>query len=169
MAGPLSLDDAKQQLRVDGADDDALIESLIDAAIDQAERFTGLTLTAREVVEALPGFGARLSTWPVRDVTSITYRDGSGVEQQLAEGSWWVNSVARPLRLNPVTGGWPGVAAGATPITVTMLAGYEDGTVPAGIVQALKLMVTYFYECRDGAESCPAVAGLLRPHRLDLV
>ena len=166
----LSVADAKAHLRVDGADDDALITSLIEAAIDHVEGFTGLTLEPREIEEAAAGFGGRLGTWPVREITSVSYRDGSGAEQQLADGAWWANLASRPLRLNPVGSGWPALGGGSAPVTVTMQAGYEEGEVPAGIVQALKMIVRHFYDDQDGKTDMPgAIAALLRPHRLERV
>jgi uncharacterized phage protein (predicted DNA packaging) len=45
-----------------------------------------------------------------------------------------------------------------------------DGEVPAGITQALKMLVQSFYDDRDGTSEPPAaVAALLRPHRPVLV
>ena len=170
VASVLSLSDAKKQLRLTDSDDDTLVEAAIAAAVDHVEHYTGLTLAQREVSEPAPGLGGRLTTWPVRAITSVIYRDGAGAEQQLDGGGWWANLAARPVRLNPAGSGWPALGAGAAPVTVVMQAGYEDGAVPAAIVQAVKMLVSYFYEDRAGEGEPPApVAALLRAHRPQLV
>ncbi len=173
MAEPLSVADAKLHLRVDGEDEDALITGIIAAAVDHVERATGLVLSQRPVSEPVAGFGARLNTWPITSIDSITYTDGVGASQTLDVGAWSTNLLSRPVRLSPISSGWPALGAGDAPVTVNMTAGYEDGKVPAGIVAALKLIVGHLYRNREGAtvgvvatELPMGVESLLMPHRM---
>lgn len=47
MAEPITLDDAKRQLRIDGSDDDEFLETAISDARGWIEDYTGLISTLR--------------------------------------------------------------------------------------------------------------------------
>ncbi|RZI61399.1 MAG: hypothetical protein EOP94_00590 [Zymomonas sp.] len=174
MASPLALAAAKDHLRVDDADEDALIEGLIAAAVDHVERFTGLVLERRILTEGVPGFGGRIRAWPIISVDEVAYVDGKGIDQILDAGSWRLNGVVRPARLSTRTNPWPVVGRLNSTVQITMTAGYEDASdLPGGVMQALKMLVAHFYRNREAVitsgspvEVPMAVDMLLQPHRL---
>jgi hypothetical protein len=71
---PISLEEAKAQLRVDHDDEDSLIQIYIDAARQHAERFTGLSFAAQTIqysyTEKETNFSLPLS--PVAEIVSVT-------------------------------------------------------------------------------------------------
>ena len=156
MAQPISLAEAKVHLRVDTTADDNLIEDSIVAAREWAEDYTGLVLTRREVTETLPAFSARmrLRAWPIVDDEPIlvSYRDTSGVNQSIENAE--LNIAARPGLIFPFLGQqwpWHGTVDGS--IYVTFTAGYAGpAEIPKVIKQAMLIMVTAFYEDREGGE-----------------
>ena len=177
---PITLDEAKEHLRVDVTDEDDYIEGLIRAARQYAET----TFTHRAFIEQ--ELRLTLNRWPVDrylelprppliSVTSITYTDEDGTADTLTAGTdYLVDTAANRLVLrNGVY--WPTVTlqeSGA--ISIVYLAGYGDraSDVPEEIRHALKILVGHWYENRE-----PVVIGsivgnipmsaeaLLWPHR----
>lgn len=159
MAIPVTLDDAKWQLRLeaDDASQDAEIESLIADAAAWVERYTGHILTARDVTEVFGGFGRlRLKAWPVKPgaTVAVTYADASGTTSvagaRLLAGS-------RPAALEPAFGTrWPTLPSGAH-VAVTVRAGYEDGDpVPGNLRRAMLVLIGAAYADREGGEAYQA-------------
>jgi len=174
----MSLAEVKQHLRVDDDAEDAFITGLIAAAIDHVERSTGLVLERRTVVETITGFGARIRTWPITTVDSVEYVDGSGVDQAILATDYRLRNAVRPARLANIAKPWPPLGRLNGAVTLTMTAGYDDQTeVPAGVWQAIKMIVGHFYDNRAAvviANAVPvevpmAVEMLLAPHRLKSV
>ena len=83
---PVTLAEAKLHLRVDVADDDALITALITAARQRAEFITHRTLitTTWELSQDAFGCALRLQYPRVIAVSALTYLDSAGVLQTLA-------------------------------------------------------------------------------------
>lgn len=152
----LDLPAAKRHLRVDHAADDGLIEDAMAAARGWVEDYTGLVLARREVTETLPSFlnQTRLRAWPVAadQPVSIEYRDSAGVIQTIT-GSV-LRAASRPGVIYPApTTFWPNARTISGPIEVTFTAGYADpADVPAVLKQAMLIMLTAFYEDREGGD-----------------
>jgi len=151
---PVSVDDAKEFLRVDGGDDDALIGSLITAArqhIDGRDGWLGrclITQTWDLFLERFPGFGlwgyyANLppvagygnyryemqdiivSLPPLQSVTSITYTDTAGAPQTLNSSTYVVDATSQPGRIMPAVGQtWPATRPQVNAAVVRFVAGY---------------------------------------------
>jgi uncharacterized phiE125 gp8 family phage protein len=156
MAEPISTDEAKRQLRVDSTADDTLIAGYIIAAREWVEDYTGLVLTRREVTEALGGFlrQTRLRAWPIdaEQPVTIVYRDISGAEQTIANAE--LRAASRPGTIYPASGAlWPSNSILGGSIDVTFTAGYADpATIPQAVRMAMLVMLTGFYEDREGGE-----------------
>lgn len=150
MAEPISLEDAKRQLRVLSTDEDAFIESAIVDARGWIENYTGLVLTRREVVEVLPCFGAQLSTWPIASIDAVTYSDTDGQEVVLQEAEYFAQIARRPAYLT--AGNWPTVRDGSM-IEVTMTAGFATpdavSTFSPNIMRAMRILVAGFFSDRE--------------------
>ncbi|ETI63009.1 hypothetical protein C100_15005 [Sphingobium sp. C100] len=150
MAEPITLDQAKAQLRVDGDDDNEVIASAIVAARGWVERYTGLILTRRQVRETIPQFGHRLRAWPVISVDGVTFLDHARASQSLSVGSFVPDLMGRPARL--LADRWPRQAAGSK-IEVLMTAGFEDADAindyAPPIMQAIRQLVASFYHDRE--------------------
>lgn len=75
---PVTLDEAKQHLRIEHDADDALIGALITAARESVERFTGRALVSASYRWASEGHAPySLPLWPA-DVTGVSYESSDG-------------------------------------------------------------------------------------------
>ena len=195
---PVTLLEAKQHLRVDVDDDDALIGSLIAAARQAAETITGRQLmTARWklVLDAFPGatfmhagtgttfslpaHAVLLAKCPVQSVISIEYLDMNGNLQTMPTSDYVLDAACEPARLSPAFGkSWPPTLPQIGAITVTFDAGYGlASAVPEGIKSWIKLRVGSLYGHREEVsvltrgriDPLPFVDGLLDGYRVSLV
>lgn len=135
-AEPVTLDLAKQHLRVDFDDDDTLIESYIAAAREYCEKVTRRAFfnqTWLRTLDYFPLYGridatrnpSERNSWPygtwywdrvtitlpyprLVSVTSITYLDNTGTEQTLPDNSYNMDATSTPGRIAPAQGMfWP--------------------------------------------------------------
>jgi uncharacterized phiE125 gp8 family phage protein len=155
---PVSLSDAKLRLRVDSSDEDALIARAIVAAREYAENYTHRQLvTARYRLEMDgPPVGRRrwaelqIPRPPLASVESVRYRKPGAIEYTEIDPSCYaVDTASVPGRVI-LLDGWPALDTmrpGA--IAVDFTAGTEPERVPAGIVEAILVMVGDAYENRS--------------------
>jgi len=195
---PVTLLEAKQHLRVDVDDDDALIGSLIAAARQAAETITGRQLmTARWklVLDAFPGatfahagtgatfslpaHAVLLAKCPVQSVISIEYLDMNGTLQTMHAEDYVLDAACEPARLSPAFGkSWPPTLPHIEAIAGAFDAGYGlASAVPEGIKSWIKLRVGSLYGHREEVsvltrgriDPLPFVDGLLDGYRVSLV
>lgn len=147
--------------------DDALILGYLDAAVEYAEDYTGLTLAQRVYEMALDQLpygnpwhaaGIYLLRPPLVGVDSFVYAEGS--DGELDEGDHYlVDDYRSPAMLRPV-GAWPTMIASTNAVRIRYRAGYLNGVnddsdftgaqpMPQAIRQALLLLVAHFYENRS--------------------
>jgi len=167
-AEPVTLDEAKAHLRVDGTAEDTYITALIQAARAWVENFTTRQLvqaTYEWTLDRFPGRPEnplRFPRSPVASVDSVEYVDGDGGKQTWAAYQTDLN-VAPAILLPAVDGTWPGVQAdNPTAVTVTFTAGYAPdnsqspsdpaGNVPQGLKHAIMLLVGHWFERRTSVK-----------------
>lgn len=183
---PVSLDEAKDHLRVDISDDDTLIAGLVTAAREWIERVCRpqlalITQTWRYVADDWPaGDTLALRPWPLQSVSSVSYTSEAGVTATFAASNYVVDTYSAPGRLRlKSTASWPsGTLQELNGLQVTFTAGFGAGgsDVPAQIRQALLMLVAHWYENREtqvitGAVPASvdfAVRALLAPWRREL-
>ncbi|MEM6493691.1 MAG: head-tail connector protein [Pseudomonadota bacterium] len=148
---PVSVADAKTFIRVDHDDEDALISTLIGAAVSRAEGTTGTRFVAQDVTIAADGWSDldQLPIGPVRSVASIIYEDSDGVDQTLAAERYEVFGAGLSQGIRPVINdAFPDDARCIEgSILVTMSVGYDS--LPEGLIAALLLMVGDLYANRE--------------------
>jgi len=174
---PVTLDEIKLHLDVARDDQDEMLGSMIMAAREWVENYTGLILVKRTVSQAFDSFGAvcDLYAWPVAAGSSVIveYADSTGAEQAIADAR--LNTLRRPARVYPAFGAsWPTAFNGS--VSVTVEAGYATpADVPYALKAAIKIMVADFYANREsnivGATlaSTGAVESLCAPYRMMIV
>ena len=152
---PVTLAEAKAWLKVDGADEDALIATLITAARLHLESVTGralLTQSWRLVLDAWPAGGeVRLPVAPLSALTAIRAFDEDGDEHAIGLAQFLVEAGGTPARLV-----LPGTVAGMPVlrqrfgIEIDYVAGFGDAAdVPQELKQALLVLVAHWFEHRD--------------------
>lgn len=173
---PVSLAQLKEQAVVDFADDDSLLQALLDAAVLQLDGYTGLL--GRCMVTQVWDVSFWRWAWrmhlPLCDVSAValTYIDVNGIEQtidpsnyQLVEQHarteiWFKRNFSYPVLY------WDN----GFYITASMTAGFGAATaVPAPLKTAIMQLAISWYENRNtpdkGAAIPKAVEALIAPYR----
>ena len=172
---PLSLAEAKSWLRVDGADEDALIQSLITSArlgVEAATKRLLITQQWRLLMDAWPSdLLLPLPLAPVRQVVRVRITDAVGVSMDAPATQYRLDGNldrARLLLSAPLPN--PGQTISGISIDVTV--GYGDATaVPEAFRLAMRHLIALWFGDRGdgGAQSgrMPAcVQALLAPYRI---
>jgi hypothetical protein len=179
---PITLDLAKEQLRVDYPDEDDLIESMITAAREAVEDYTRLAFVERAVVAIFdrfppfdpigwdfwltPGYpspaavypnpltrAVRLPIWPVISVDAVKYFDSGGTQQTLAEG---VNYLTQLTHMPSLIYPYPGKI---WPVTQYARMGCVEvdftagyTTIPSRAIQAMLMTLSYWWRNRGDGD-----------------
>lgn len=155
----VTLNQAKLWLRVDldYEYEDALITSLIKAAVNQVEQYTMQILWQREFLTKTDPYGrCRIFEYPLISIESVVDKDGNDQEYKEVQTNWYteIRSDVGDIQ------------------TVTFVAGYGwtydlGSEVPQDIITAIKELLAYLYENRDNpkADWPVAVTYLLGPYR----
>ena len=131
---PVSLAEAKAFARIDGSDEDALVDALIAAARLHVEGITGralITQTWRLVLPCVAGLLVALPVVPA--IALVDAPDGAVLQGDAVL-----------------------LASAVDELTVDYTAGYGDAEdVPADLKQAVLTLVAYWYEHRDSVTTAP--------------
>ena len=177
---PVSVGEAKDHLRIDHSDEDALISSLILTSrlhIEAALSIALVNQTWTWKFDAWPNSGATvaLPLRPVSAINSITVLDQDGAPTILDPGDYELDGNEVPPRLIRLTTQWlkPGKSHAGIEISLTAGFGATAGDVPQPVRHALLLLVAHWYEHRDpieiGSEKMAipkSVSTLLKPYRV---
>lgn len=158
---PVTLADAKLDLRVDHADEDTLIESLIAAATDYLEADSG-AINKAFITQSWTlslkcpdrDFRVWLPVTPVQSITSIKYYDADNTEQSLTVSDFYFHGDEDWAYIKPKQGvNWPSVYDRLDAITVEFLAGFGNSVddIPETIRQCIRLLVCHWYVHRSAA------------------
>jgi uncharacterized phiE125 gp8 family phage protein len=149
---PISLEDAKQFLRIDGTDDDDLVYSMIKVARQMCENKTWLVINPsvirmnfdkEEVTEYM-----RINKLPVREIDGVFYKDANGVQQTLLASKYEVDLYSNPVRIRILE--MPNIGDYMNAFSVEYKAGYSSGAnVPKPIIQAMKMIMGHLNENRQ--------------------
>lgn len=158
---PISVEEAKEHLRIDGFDEDSYIDSLIVTAREWAEkcqRRALITQTLRYSCDAFPtGREIELPRPSLQSVTSIAYKDKDGNVHTLDPATYAVDTESIVGRVVLMPGAsWPTFEAyPVNAVSITYEAGYGDAPsdVPQRTKQAMFLLVGYWYANREAAQT----------------
>ena len=152
---PISIAEAKAHARIDTADEDAIVASLITTSRLTIEAALGLGLVSQDWrirLDAVPRSGViDLPMRPLNAVLAVRVRDAAGGAVTLSASDYEVDAVSVPPRiaLSPTVGVLPGVRLGGLEIDATVGYGAAATDVPAPIRQALLMLVAHWYEHRE--------------------
>lgn len=156
---PVTLAEAKLHLRVDGTDEDALIQGLISAARETCEDRTEGTVPVtgwRLTLDTFPD-AIKLPRPPIVSVESVQYIDTAGVQQTLSPLDYVVDTASSPGYIVPAFGkAWPETRGQINAVEVEYTAG--SATPPAAIKAWLLLAVGDMYAHREASSDKPTVA-----------
>jgi len=169
----IALDEAKTYLRVDSADDNALITTLISVAEDCVEKETRRTLLTQtcELIYDEAGASIEIVKSPLQEVTKIEVLDDAGVKTIVDDEIYDVDISGIRGRVQLRDGcSWPD-HRGFASFIITVKAGYGDtgAAVPAALKQAALIALAVLYENRgemDEAKISKAISGLCRPYKI---
>ena len=153
---PISLAEAKAQMRVEGNDDDTIIERLVNAAVAfvDVQGVLGramITQTWGEWLAPNPST-VMLSLGPVQSVSAIKYYDIDGVLQTATLADFNVFGTPNRITITPKTGkAWPVTQTRDDAIKIEYVVGYgsTSASVPQTVRHALLMLVAHWYENRE--------------------
>jgi uncharacterized phiE125 gp8 family phage protein len=171
VAEPVSLEEAKAHLRVNGAIDDAYIGALITAARTDAENRLQRSLTETTWRVTLDYFPEEimLPMPQALEVITVQYIDDAGNLQTADPLTYSLDSVREPAWIVPNYGeDWPATRDQINAVRVTYKAGYllggtneqQRAAVPAPIRQWMFLAIGRMYEFREASLQGQAVHDL---------
>ncbi|MBY0474213.1 MAG: phage head-tail connector protein [Nitrosomonas sp.] len=162
---PVTLAEAKAQLRVTNSYEDALIASLIVAARDLCEAETGRALMPQTWELSLNCFSDEmcLQHVPVASITSIKYTDADGAEQTLASTEYVLDTSSnwKSRVVLAVGKSWPQIYSGINNVRIRYVAGYPNASaVPQSLKQWMLLQISHWFRNRESVSMNGAGAKL---------
>jgi len=169
----ITLDEAKVYLRVDSADDNALITALIEAARDQVEKFTSRTLLTQtfELIYDTVGDSIEIAKSPLQEVTKIEVIDDAGTKTTVSASLYDVDITGSRGRVRLRDGCvWP-THRGFASFIITAKAGYgENATdVPILLRTAVFIALAIIYENRgviDEGKIVSSISAICWPYKV---
>ena len=166
-AEPVTVEEAKDHLRVTADSEDNYIRGLIKVARSRVETDTKralVTQTWDEFFDGFPGTDTfELTLPPVASITSVTYLDGDGASQTLGtsvyelDGTQWPGAVRLKWDQD-----WPVTRSIHKAVTVRFIAGEAVTAVPESAKHAVKLLIEDMF-CNRG----PSGEGSLGVHNIN--
>ncbi len=156
-AEPLSLDEVKLYLRLDGTDEDTLLASLIVAARQHLEAATGLSLMTqgwRLYMDCWPADEVvRIAKGPLQVIEAVTVYDGDGVATDVSLNGHVLDAASEPARL--FLENRPSVGQRLNGIEIDFSAGFGDAAtdVPDALKRAMLMHVALMYELRGAVSA----------------
>lgn len=169
--------EAKLHCRVDGTDDDTLIDRLINAAGERAEVVTKKQLyTAKRILRMTSFYDEqyrkpcsdiiRIPYPPMQNTTNlaISYVDTAGDSQTWSTSEWTVDHYSEVGRIRPAYGyDYPSTRDGIfNAVSITFDCGYGTNStnVPAVIREGMLLQIGTYYKFREDIISGTIIADL---------
>tara|TARA_R110000803_G_scaffold140387_2_gene206926 strand:- start:154 stop:753 length:600 start_codon:yes stop_codon:yes gene_type:complete len=153
---PVSVTEAKAQMRVDASDDDALIGRLVDVAVSYVDVQGALgaamiTQTWAQWLGQNPGT-VTLLLGPVQAVTAVKYYDVDNALQTDTLSNYNVLGTSTRTIVAPKPGfNWPTTYQRDDAIKIEYRIGYGDAStdVPENIRHAMLMLIAFHYENRE--------------------
>jgi len=148
---PVSLQEAKDHLRVEWDEENNLILSTIQAATQAAEQYLWSAIMEQEFEAKVDNFChiLRIEKGGVSEITEINYLDSNGDNQILSPSKYSVDIVSEPARIlfNDI----PTVKTQTLhPVTIKFKAGKSDvSEVNQAIKHAILMIIGHLFEHRE--------------------
>jgi uncharacterized phiE125 gp8 family phage protein len=156
---PLTIAEVKAHSRIDTDDDNTLLASLISAARLAAEARCQRSIAISRWELTLDAFPEAIDlVMPrARSIVAVNYRDTAGVDTVLDSAGYTLDNKSYVKNwLYPAAGyTWPVTWEHPNGVTVSYLAGFDDGAVPEDIKLWMKLAIGAWYDMRSGMDVAP--------------
>ncbi len=151
----ITLQEAKDHLRVDGTDEDSVIKDCIKSATDFVQRYVNQVFLSGSCVvyydssEVETYKALDIWTYPVQSVTAVKYLNTSGIETTLSTSDYTVDSVSYPTRIMVTS--MPTMQTDVfNQFRVYMTVGYIDrDKIAPELIGWVKILTGFFYETRQ--------------------
>jgi len=163
---PLTLTEAKLDLKIDSTDEDDLLDILIKAARETVEIRTGRSLITQSRAIKMDYFPCtdtiRIPNGPVQAITHIKYYDDDEVLQTLSDSDYWVDADSDIARV-VVKDSWPSTEDRPNAVVITYTCGYgaAGSNVPAPLRKAMLFILGHLYENRQNVIVSGSSTGVL--------
>lgn len=151
---PISLVEAKLDLKVDHTDENDLIDILRQVAREMVEQRTGRSLITQSrtiKMDYFPRSGVIvLPHGPLQSVTSIKYYDADEVLQTMSASLYWVDTSSGLPRI-VIKDSWPSTYDMPNAVIIVYVCGYgtAGSDVPAPLRKACFMILAHLYENRQ--------------------
>jgi len=171
---PVTLAEARAHLRLDGTEENPLVEALIAAAraaLEAETRRAFVTQSWRLTLDDWPEGPVKLPLAPAQAVTAVRVASLSGAMLPIDPAFYETDLAGEPPRLAAKRGqAWPMPATRLAGIAVDFTAGYGAAAdVPPPLKQALLLLVAHWFEHREpmgaGTELPRMITALVAPYK----
>jgi len=189
---PITIDGAKNYLRITNDLEDNLIVDLIRQATDMVETYLRKSLITKSLkltLDRIP-FSKSSDEWfdgvqeraitdiyqeadyinlplsPIISITSFTYYDTTDTSATLASTNYFLDSAGSRLCLKQ-TGSWPSDLRNRNAIEIIYKAGFgvAPKDIPPGIQAGVRSMVSALYNNRDCPDIPDSIKVMLKPYR----
>lgn len=164
----VSTSDVKLHLRLVGSADDEYIATLVSAATQYVQQYTGRLIYRQTITEYIDAFPAQtelhLHCYPVTSLV-LKYYDTTDTLTTLSASSYWAHTNKKPCSVETKSS-WPSTENRSGAVRVEITGG--DLVPLTSIQHAIRLIVGMWYEQPDETNiNIPAAAkALLLQHRL---
>lgn len=137
---------AKQNSNIEHSDTEAYLQLLLDAAVEDAENYTGTSLLQRNVIISFTDWATiyELPLAPIQSITSVKYLDADGAEQTVDTSGYTFYTKDGQHRLQIELDTFPVLDEDAPfPVTVTCVAGFATADMPAFVKSAVMMRFSH--------------------------
>jgi uncharacterized phiE125 gp8 family phage protein len=165
-AWPVTVAEARRQVRVLLTAEDQEIFGFIKAATTYAEQTTGRAFATQVYKLTLDAFPTNdgsilLTPGPVVSVPEVAYRDVDDLPAVMLPADYWLDGSGADGVLWPSIS-WPETHTRSAAVSVSFVTG---GPCPEDVRHAILLLMGHFYENRTGEQPPAGVETLLGLHR----
>ncbi len=159
----VTLNEAKQHIRVEHSEDDTYIETLIEAAEGYCQTATDRYFLQTRLEATWDGFAPEiyLPKPPLHPTPLfiITYVDGVQSSQTLSSSQFRIEDGEPAVLRPPYSKTWPSALSDVNSVTIQWNVGYSSSAsdVPAGLRHAILMLVGHFYERRLAYDTLAAI------------
>lgn len=154
---PVSLQEAKEHLRVTGESEDHYIEGLISAArmfVEHELDETFRSVTYDYYLDEFPSDDIVMPEPPLISVTHVKYYDQDNTLQTLVEDTdYRVDTNSLPGVIE-VIDSWPYTYDRTSAVNIRFVSGYSDiSTIDPMVLHCIKLKISLLFEDREGGNN----------------